>query len=140
MDAALEFLAGPAARARVVGVERQAGTWCATDGGVSLFVEREQRDGVLFGVLPDIASGPLGERAELGEDLAGGQGEELIGCRLARDLDCWRPQAGDPGGVGAESAEERLDFAQAAATIGRGLIEDAELRLPVRVRIVRPGR
>src|ERR1700687_2200060 len=78
VDAALELAAGPASRARVVGIEGQAGAGCATDGGVSLFVEREERNGALVGVLPDIARSPLGEGAELGEDFAGGQGEELV--------------------------------------------------------------
>ena len=58
-----------------------------------------------------------------------GRVKNSCGCRLARDLDCCAAQARDPGGIGPESAEERLDFAQAAATVGGGLIEDAELRL-----------
>ena len=37
-------------------------------------------------------------------------------------------QRGEPDAVVVEAAEQRFDFAHAAAAVGRGLVEDAELR------------
>ena len=83
---------------------------------------------MLLGILPDIARGPFGERAELGEHLAGGQREDFVRLQVGARLGLLAAQAGDPCVVGAERTEERFDLAQAAAAVGRGLIEDAEFR------------
>src|SRR6476646_7827879 len=73
VNATFEFAAGPAPGARVIGLEWQARTWRASYARVSLLIERQERNAVLFGVVPDVAGCPLCEWADLGKRLAGGQ-------------------------------------------------------------------
>src|SRR6185369_14820971 len=86
VDAAFEFAAGPAPGTRVIGIERQTRTRRAAYACVSLLIERQERNTVLFGVVPDVASGPFGERAQLCESLAGGQRERFFGLKIGARL------------------------------------------------------
>src|SRR5580693_4807300 len=78
VDAALLFLAAPAAGAGIVRVERQTGAGLATDAGISLVIEREQLDALLARVVPHVLRGPIGERADLADLPAFTQREDLV--------------------------------------------------------------
>src|SRR5258708_27603535 len=80
VDAALLFPATPASGAGIVGVEGQAGTGLAADAGVTLVVEREKRNVVLPGIVPNVFSGPLRERADLANGLGRGSAKSSTGC------------------------------------------------------------
>ena len=125
--AALDFFAGPAAGARVVGVSGERGTGGAADGGVALVVERQERNVEVRAELPDIACGPVGERAELADRDAAGEGEvgDLFEGGAAAGL--LAAKAGEPGFVTGDGTKEGTDLADAAAAIGLREIEGAEL-------------
>src|SRR5580700_11023034 len=79
VNSAFELLAGPATGAGIGGIGGKRGARRASDAGIALLVQREQGNAVQFGVVPDIARGPLGQRAELVELVARGQGKLLFG-------------------------------------------------------------
>ena len=111
-----------------LGSSGQRGAWLAADGRVAALVERQQRNRELFARVPHIARGPRGERRQLEHLLAAGQREQrrlfergAAPCLLAA-------QAGEPHAIAGDGFEERLDLAQLAAAVGRGLIEQPMLR------------
>src|SRR5262245_54298836 len=62
MYPALQLFARPAARPRVVRVQRKRRAGFAADARVAQLVERQQRDVVILRVLPDVARVPAGDR------------------------------------------------------------------------------
>src|SRR5690242_3059929 len=69
VDSAFQFLARPSPGARIVGIERKRGARGAADTGVAAVIEGQQRDIVMFAVIPHIARGPVGERAHFAQRL-----------------------------------------------------------------------
>src|SRR5688572_7782219 len=69
VDPAFELLALPAAGARVVRVGGRRGARLAADARVAEVVERQQRDVVVLGILPDVACRPPGDRRDAGDRL-----------------------------------------------------------------------
>src|SRR5688572_17249633 len=70
VDPALELLALPAARARVVQIDRRSGAGLAADAGVALVVQGHERDAVLAGVAPHVAIGPRRQGRDALDDLS----------------------------------------------------------------------
>jgi len=75
VNTALNFLAGPPARPRIVGIQRKRGTWFAADRRVSALIERQQRNRKLFAGVPHIARGPRGKGREFQHLPAAGKRE-----------------------------------------------------------------
>src|SRR6187399_1263573 len=71
VDSALELLALPAARARVLRIERQRRARLAADARVAQFVERQQRNVVCLRVRPHVARGPASDRSDPGNRPSG---------------------------------------------------------------------
>src|SRR5580658_2005819 len=82
VNAALQLLAAPAARARVIGIDGRRGARRAADAGVALIVERQRRDAAALQVGPHIGVGPVGERAHFEQLMAGGQLEIIQGLEV----------------------------------------------------------
>jgi hypothetical protein len=129
MDAAFHLLPCPAAGARIVGVGGDGGAGLAADARVTQVVERKQRDGEALAQLPDVARGPVGEGAQLAHGDSAGQGEvgDLFERGAAAGL--FAAQAGEPDFIVGNRFEEWLDLAQAAAAVGRDLVQQAVLGL-----------
>src|SRR5688572_19181832 len=121
MDAALELVrAGPAAGALLLVGARRAGARDAPDRAVARVVQR------VGGYLVDVDVGPhpllvpVGKRVDL-EDLVA-----LGPLHLRRVPTAWRlvaADAGDPGVVGLQGLNERLDLADVATAVGIALPE-----------------
>src|SRR5436309_2603874 len=121
MDAALELVgAGPPARALFfVGADR-SGARNAADRAVADVVQRVVRNLIHLNVGPNSLFVPLCQRMELPNTVALGP-FELRRAGPARRLIA--PDARDPGVVGLEDAEERLDLPDLAAAVGIALPE-----------------
>ncbi len=127
MDAAFDFLAGPATGAGVVGIGRDRGAGLTADAGVALVVERQEWDAEVGAELPDVAGGPIGEGAELEDGDAGGKGKVGAFFKGGAAAGLLAAEAGKPEFVTGDGTKEGLDLADAAAAIGSGLVEEAEL-------------
>src|ERR1051326_2128835 len=78
MDTALQLTFSlPASGARIFGIDRQSRAGLAADAGVAQIVERQRRNIVSGQVGPDIAIGPLGQRADFFEHLPARQLERF---------------------------------------------------------------
>src|SRR5579885_3162091 len=121
VDAALELVrVGPAACALLLVRRRRPRAGDAADRAVAGVVERVVRDLVDDDVRPDALLVPVGDRVELPDAVA------------LRPLQLRRPgaarrlvaaDAGDPGVVGLERADQRLDLPDVAAAVGVALPE-----------------
>src|SRR5213595_3784296 len=112
MDAALELVgAGPAACALLLVGCGRAGAGDAADRAVAGLVQRVVRDLVDVDVGPDALLVPVGERVQLPDPVAL-RPLHLLGPCPARRLVA--TDAGRPGVVGLERADERLDLADLA--------------------------
>jgi hypothetical protein len=76
--------------------------------------------------LPDVARGPVGEGAELEDGFAAGEGEVGDFEEFGAAAGLFATEAGEPDFIFADGFEERLDFAEGAAAVGGGLVEDTE--------------
>src|SRR5439155_13414644 len=81
-------------------------------------VERQQRDVVILGVPPHVPGGPVGERADLPQDLAALEGEWLDVLQIRARSRLLPPQARVPRVVAPERGEERTDLVTRAALVG----------------------
>ena len=123
MNAALDFLTGPAAGTWVTGIGGDGGTWLAADAGVALVIEGQKRDVEVGTELPDVASGPVSKGAELEYSDAGGQGEVGAFFEGGTAASLLAPEAGEPEFVTGDGTKEGLHFANGAAAIGAELME-----------------
>src|SRR4051812_22838278 len=121
MDAAFQLVgAGPAAGALLFLGARRPRARDAPDRAEADIVERVVRNLVDLDVGPDALLVPVGQRVHL-PDVVALRPLHLRRGRAARRLVSAGP--GDPGFVGLERVEERLDLAHVAAAVGVGLPE-----------------
>ena len=133
VNPALHFAAGPTARSRIVGIERQRRAWLAADRCVAALIKRQQRNPKLLARVPNVARRPLRQRRQLQHLLAAGQRKHrrlfergAAPCLLAA-------QAGEPHAIPGHSLEQWFNLAQPAAAVRRGLIEQADIPPPARL-------
>src|SRR6516165_7046437 len=112
MNAAFEFAAGPAARARIRGIFRHRGAGLAAYAEIALVVLRQMVESVAAGVIPNLAPGPIDEGVHLGEEFAGGQAMELDSFQVLACYGLFAAQAGEPGVKGLQSFHKRSNFAE----------------------------
>src|SRR5215468_7825770 len=86
VNTALLLAARPASRTRIIRVGWQTRARLASDARIALFVKRQERDAVLLRVVPDIARGPVGKRADLQQLFAAGQSEMVESLQLCAAL------------------------------------------------------
>ena len=127
VDAAFQFRAAPAAGARVGACLRNGGAGLAADAAVAHVVERQVIDFIVGGVLPDLAPGPRGERADFQQHFAAGEFVVLDDLQVLARGRLFAAQAGEPDVILLQGFEKRLDLAQIAALAGIGAVQDAEL-------------
>src|SRR5438105_11458338 len=112
MDSTFELVgAGPAARPLLLAGRGRAGAGDAADRPVTGLVQRVVRDLVDDDVGPDALLVPVGEGVELPDAVALGP-LQLRGAGAARRLVA--ADAGDPGLVGLERRDQRLDLTDVA--------------------------
>src|SRR6266566_9621766 len=115
VDAALELVrTGPAAGALLLVGRSRAGARDAADRAIPGLVQRVERNLVDLDVGPDALLVPVGERVELPDPVTL-RPLELRRSGAARRLIA--ADAGDPGVVGAERFEQRLNLADMAAAV-----------------------
>src|SRR5208283_1615464 len=85
--------------------------------------------GMVFEVLPDVARGPVRQRADFAQHFARGQLELGGDLEIGAGFRLLAPQAGEPRVVVFERREQRLHFAHPAAAVGRRPVQDSKLRL-----------
>ena len=69
--AALQLLAAPAARARIIRINGGRGARRATNAGVTLIVKRQHGDAAALQVRPHVGVGPIGQRAHFQQLMPG---------------------------------------------------------------------
>src|ERR1700736_2455721 len=121
MDPALELVrAGPAAGPLLLAQRGRARAGNAADRAIARVVQRVVRDLVDRDVRVDALGVPVDERMDL-PDAVALRPLHLRRLRAARRL--LAPDARDPGAVGLERLEKRLDLADVAAAVGVALPE-----------------
>src|SRR5579859_2147313 len=129
VNAALEFLSAPTAGTQIVGIVGNCGARLATDARIAAVVLRQIANLVCGGVFPDLSPGPIGERADFGERFAGREAVKFGLFEIFARGGLFATKAGEPGFVGAEGAEKRIDFAKLAALCRIVAIQNAKRRL-----------
>jgi hypothetical protein len=128
MYAAFELAAGPTAGAGVAGIGGESGARFAANAGIASLIERQQRDVMLAGEIPDVFVGPLSQKTHFGESLAGWERESVEDLQVSASGRLDAAETSEPHIVVLESIEQRTNFTELAALVGLGLIQDAELR------------
>ena len=126
MNAAFQFLAAPTAGTQIVRIVGDRGAWLAADARIAAVVLRQVADLVCGGVFPDLAPSPIGERANFGQRLAGGQAVKFRLLQVFARGRLFAAQSGEPCFVRAQRVQERIDLAELAAFRGIVAIHDAK--------------
>src|SRR5262249_37747578 len=132
VNAALELLAAPAARPRIVWIIRQSSTGFAADAGVTLIVLGQIAQLIRTGVFPDLCPRPVSQGTHLQEHLSRGQ---PVLFDLAQILSRWGLLATKPSEPNLEWLQrlhQGFYFSQLAALRGIFAIQNAEFGLLLR--------
>ena len=112
--------------ARICAGGGNCGARLAADAFVSRVIQRQVVDFFARGVFPNLPPGPCGERTDFQQGLAAGQLMIFDDFQIGSRGRLFAAQSRKPEIEFFETCEQRLDFAQMAASSGIGTIENSE--------------
>src|SRR4029453_1408975 len=121
VDAALEFLAAPAAGSHVGRVNRDRRARLAPDARVTRLVQRQEWYPVFLRVIVDFFRGPRRHRVHLAQHATRWQPERLQGRKVRAAGRLIAPQSGEPPVVVIERSEQGAYLVAGAARVGAAL-------------------